>query len=652
VKLTGDSPPTEQELEEVFAQIGGAPGPVAAQAAPAEQIPVSASAPPTEQPGIIQQTFDQYSKPLPTRSPLSKEYWTENVPQSLGRIVPQAVTGMVAVPYQAAKRFTDPVYNALAGKQDLGAAASDLFNAPKYAAQDFAMGVQDFVGGPLGLSPNRTAKEAWSDPAAAALAVSPLAVRGGQAVAGAMPKNVAQGLTQKSLKFAPGVEPELQAKVAKTVLKEDAIPTVNSYNKFKETIKGLNDEVKGLIEPVADKPITISPDAWTKGIMEKGKLSGEKSIYLNDAAKYVEEFMADHPNLTVGEAQRVKVSINKILEGYERARQAGKSIEGMGREDAMRAIADGLRAEIEKYAPETKAINSRIHEMLVAKPYLKTAANKAENQATFSGRDMVAGGAAGLVTSNPGFGTAVMIASRLARDPRVQGKTAVMLDSFGDLKAKIGKMLSPKEVTSIVEEIEPQVQKLLPPPERGFEMRNPEDVYSPYSAQSAYSPELAARVGTPQLEGRGNPLALPMPERGFEMRSPGEVYSPYSPEFAAQVPTQKALPPGTPKEQFRVPTSLDRLFQIAQSPEGMRLLKERLGREEKYTKLLEELSGATMPPAIDYFPVEQGPKKVQTYQITPSGEVLDVSPKKVQEYRILPSGHVRDLGTKFNPLGQ
>lgn len=624
VKLTGDSPPTERELEEVFAQIGGAPAPVpvAAQAAPAEQVLVSDSAPSTEQPGIIQQTFDQYSKPLPTRSPLTKEYWTENVPQSLGRIVPQAVTGMVAVPYQAAKRFTDPVYNALAGKQELGAAASDLFNAPKYAAQDFATGMQDFVGGPLGLSPNRTAKEAWSDPAAAALAVSPLAVRGGQAVAGAMPKNIAQGLTQKSLKFAPGVEPELQAKVAKTVLKEDAIPTVNSYNKFKETIKGLNDEVKGLIEPVADKPITISPDAWTKGIMEKGQLSGEKSIYLNDAAKYVEEFMADHPNLTVGEAQRVKVSINKILEGYERARQAGKSTEGMGREDAMRAIADGLRSEIEKYAPETKAVNSRIHEMLVAKPYLKTAANKAENQATFSGRDMVAGGAAGLVTSNPGFGTAVMIASRLARDPRVQGKTAVMLDSLGDLKAKIGKMLSPKEVTSIVEEIEPQVQKLLPPPERGFEMRNPEDVYSPYSAQSAYSSELAARV---------NKLGLPNPREG-----------------------QLSLPPGSPPPETVPPvvSSFERLFQIAQSPEGMRLLKERLGREEKYTKLLEELSGATMPPAIDYFPVEQGPKKVQTYQVTPSGKVLDVSPKKVQEYRILPSGHVRDLGTKFNPLGQ
>jgi len=465
VKLTGDSPPTEQELEEVFTQLmGGAPAPAmeTAQEAPTAQEPT---------PGIIQQTFDQYSKPLPDNKMFSKKYLEENVIPSAVRIVPQAVTSAIAIPYNAAKKFTDPIYNALSGKQELGAAASDLWNAPKNAAGEFINGLGQTFGAPIGLGANKgDMNRAWNDPAAAALAVAPITGVAGKGIAAGMPKDVALGLTKKSLKFSPGVEPDLQTRVAKTVLENDASTTGASYGEFKQTIKDLNESVRGMIEPVSGEKITVTPDSWLQDVLNKAQTSGEKTKDLAEITQFLEEFKADHPELTVGEAQKVKVSLNKKLEAFEKARQAGKSTENAAREDAMRAVANGLRGEIEKYATETKKANAQIHEMLIAKPFLKTAANKAENQPTFSGRDMITGGIAGMMTTNPAIGTGVMIGSRLLRDPRVQSKAAVALDSLSDFKAKIGKMLSPDKATALVAEFEqnnnpnPQNQLALPAP--------------------------------------------------------------------------------------------------------------------------------------------------------------------------------------------
>lgn len=622
VKLTGDSPPTERELEEVFTQLtGGTPAPAmqAASWIPTTQEPAS---------GIIQQTFDQYSKPLPDNKMFSKKYLEENVVPSVARIIPQALTGIVAMPYNAAKKFTDPIYNALTGQQELGAAASDLWNAPMNVTKEFVNGLGQAIGAPLGLGANKgDANRAWNDPAAALAAVAPVVGVAGRGAAAAMPKDIALGLTKKSLKFSPGVEPDLQNRVAKTVLENDTSTTGASYGEFKRTIKDLNESVKGMIEPVSGEKITVTPDSWVQRLLDKAMTSGEKTKDLAEITQFLEEFKVDHPELTVGEAQKVKISLNKKLEAFEKARQAGKSTENAAREDAMRAVANGLRGEIEKFAPETRETNQQIHEMLIAKPFLKTAVNKAENQPTFSGRDMITGGVAGMMTTNPAVGTATMIGSRLLRDPRVQSKAAVALDSISDFKVKIGKMLSPDKATSIVAEFEnsPEGQKLLPAPERGFEMRNPEDVYSPYS------PELSKNV---------NQLALPPGERGFEMRSPEDVYSPFQPREVG---------------------TWEKLYKMAQDPAGRRALIEKLGKEEKYAGILkklldveplEALPGVGERNLLDYSPNVYSPRK-QVWKIGESGPYMD----QVQQFQIQPSGYVQQVPPaggipRPNALGQ
>jgi hypothetical protein len=70
----------------------------------------------------------------------------------------------------------------------------------------------------------------------------------------------------------------------------------------------------------------------------------------------------------------------------------------------------------------------------------------------------------------------------------------------------------------------------------------------------------------------------------------------------------------------------------------MKLLKERLGREEKYSKLLEELSGATKNPLLDYTP-NTYMDQTQVWKIGDKGPYLD----QVQQYQIQPSGYVQQV---------
>jgi hypothetical protein len=543
--------------------------------------------------------------------------------------------------YNAAKKFTDPFANALAGG-DLGQAATDLFNAPKNAAGEFLGGAQEFVGGPMGLAKDRTLKEAWSDPAASLTALAPLAKGAGGAIAKAIPRPV--GLVEKSLRFSPDTDPKLQARVAETIYNEGAVTTRASYNEFVKKIEDRAKEVWELIGPVAKQEVMPDIAKAQEAARTWAGTSTDMGKNIKKIDGYFERFLEDHPTLTVEEAQKIKVNLNKDLTNYYKAVAKGDKVKVDPTIEAKKELMYVLRDVVNEAAPGTGEINTNISDLMTAKPFLKHAMNQAAKRPLLDAPTYhagVLGGMAGTLlgdySTGGGMGMAAMGASRLLTDQRVQSGTARAMRSISRIPERLRSMLPEKEAASIVAELEPEMQKLLPAPERGFEMRDPGDVYSPYSAQSAYSPELAQRVNQLALPGEQR-LGLPMPERGFEMRNPAEVYSPYSSEFAANIPTTKALPPGAPKEIFREPTTFDRLFQIAQSPEGMRLLKEKLGREEKYTKLLEELSGATEYNLLDYMP-NTDMNQVRSWNAAQPG----VPMKQVQQYQILPGGKVMDV---------
>ena len=505
----------------------------------------------------VQGAADYVTEQLPTRSPTEKGYWTENVPQSVARLPMAVAAGMGGMAYDTAKEFTDPVYNALSGGESWERAMVDLFNAPKEAGQNLLHGLSEFVGAPIGLGQETSLKEAWSDPAAAVLGLAPTAKLAGKGMRALKPKGVAVNLAKKSLKFAPGVEPELQTRVANTMLREKTIPTADSYGKFKTTLAGLNKKVKALINPVSDTAIKIDIGNWAKKVLKKAETSGERSKDLKAIKKYVAEFTADHPNLTVAEAQKVKISINKKLTAYYKRKAAGSTAGSDARSDAMKAVSEGLRGEIEKFAPGTKGINSRIHDIIVARPFIKTATNKAANQPILSTRDFVAG-FIGHQVAGPGGYTAALVGSRLIRDPRVHGVLGKAVNSVGELKKRIKGKFSEKGLADATGKIEPIIteieQKLM-------------------------------------LEGGRNQLALPAPRSSIQLG-------------ATQSPTINL---GGPAKTFAKTNSFQRMFEIAQSAEGKKLLVERLGREQKYAALLDELLKIPDQPAL---PAGQGFKLI------------------------------------------
>lgn len=126
-------------------------------------------------------------------------------------------------------------------------------------------------------------------------------------------------------------------------------------------------------------------------------------------------------------------------------------------------------------------------------------------------------------------------------------------------------------------------------------------------------------------------LALPAPERGFTLGKTGKVESTKIARLGAAKPiqeAQKALPAPTaiPEsgEGAAITDSLARMFQIAQSPAGKRLLLERLAQEEKYSKLVEELK--QVPTTNKALPAGIGfnlPTKAETAQVLAGPKVAN-----------------------------
>jgi hypothetical protein len=524
------------------------------------------AAPPA--PAIQQQTIGQAAKsvlaPLPSREFSDPKYWTENVPQSVARLPVAVAAGIGGMAYSAAKEFTDPFVNLLdspKGLEDYTKAAADFAHAPQRAAEGLVHGVKEFVNAPLGLAEEQTASQAWDDPAASVLALSPFARPGMKVAKAAVPKNVGARLTKRSLQFPPSVDPIVQAKVADTVRKHGANITEAGLDKFKQDLRAKNQEIAKMIEPIADTPIVLDLAPALKNRIIAAEVSGTKGKDIKQATKYMEEFRRDHlveraeieqggqkqivevpKELTLGKVQKLKQNINFQLKNYWKEKaKSGKSNDAKA--DAMKEVGDLLRAEVERLAPETKQLNKDVSDMIIARPFLQSAVNKAGSRQMISYRDLMAGGVAGAMLS-PTASLPAIIVSKVLRDPRTQGRAGIVMYNVGEFAGKVKRMLAPGEANRIAAEIEPQVQ----PPPQG------------------------------QLPPGQNQLALPAPRSVIEL---GEG----PPAAAIHLGGPKAAPEMVPVEV----SAYERLFQIAQSPEGKRLLVERLGREERHAKLVVEL---------------------------------------------------------------
>ena len=278
------------------------------------------------------------------------------------------------------------------------------------------------------------------------------------------------------------------------------------------------------------------------------------AVYANNMVEILKKQKAYSP----GDAQKAMTILNQSIEAYKKNPTAeNASIAGA---DAIQAnhlrqrlntivdeMADSgpgyskLKKEFGAVKSIEKAVNNRLRK------YNQQSGKSALNfYEVFSASDLVQG----ILTGSPvvaakGIGLhTIASAIRKAKDPNRAVKT--MFQDAERIVNKMEKLASQEEAAKIVASIEPLVAE-----QAAQETVN---LDKPTFKRNNLSPDYS--------------------------EPPTPAINPYAHLFKGGLSKGKSAAGFNPYE---------RLHQIAQSPEGKRLLVERLGREEKYTKLLDEI---------------------------------------------------------------
>lgn len=520
----------------------------------------------------LRQTAKYITEPLPERGMNELAYWTENVPQSFGRAIPAMAVGMGSMAYGAAKEFTDPVYNALTGRQDLGEAAKELFYAPRAAGSALVEGIARFKGEPLGLYGKEAAKKAWADPAMAILGIFPEvrgAVRGAKAL---KPKASRSGLERDLQKvvqkgFDKGIKKAGFLKTRKLIEGElqKEVTAVKSFVKNKgslemqdamgETIKGkLPKDLDQLSQANQQRMVDtferyndlqraagregalIPPDtavaALTEYINDKVIRSSAPEASLAYAEGEIARLSEAGP-LTPGQAQKAMAIRNQSVDAYmknptpENASRAGV--------DAM--IANNLRerlnsvveaqggegyAQLKKVYGAHKSIDAAINKAL-QKDNRYVGMSSLNFYNVLGAKEM----ARGVMRAEPSsFMTGVMLegvhaAIKMAKDPNRAARR--MLEKSEKIIKKL-EALPREEAAKIVGEIAPIGNNLpatIDPYRRMLSMAQTPEGLAALKTRLGREKKYTQLLDT--LVESQSQLALPMPEgvgQGFSMKTP------------------------------------------------------------------------------------------------------------------------------------
>jgi hypothetical protein len=122
---------------------------------------------------VLKDSWNEATQPLPDRSFTDSQYWTNNVPRSVVRLPAAALAGTGKMIYDAAKTFTDPIVNAISGRQPILEAANDFIQAPATAGRNALVAMGENMAAPLGLMGVDAAKRSWNDPAGSIAGIAP-----------------------------------------------------------------------------------------------------------------------------------------------------------------------------------------------------------------------------------------------------------------------------------------------------------------------------------------------------------------------------------------------------------------------------------------------------------------------------------------------
>lgn len=403
---------------------------------------------------------------------------------------------------------------------------------------------------------------------------------GTDALAAATPKSSLAKVAQSTLKLPVAIRPEKQLAMGEDLLALGLKPT--DYAKLTERIKEVSGKTRRTLAPVADKPFAV--EVIPQDLADSPFLGGHKTLPSQGAMQGLTGKPVQSLQLTNGEAQKIKQAIDMKISNHYNQEMRGVPTAWADEDlQAAKKLRNALQKGIEEAAPDVKELNTENSKLLRLRPAIAKAAN-------------------------------------------------VALDSEGDIASKLEHPI--KFVTHPLRNAEVGLAGKI----YNTQQSGPQSGLGKFvkkfldpGAVAPMAPEEASSIVDSVV------LQLPAPERGFVMGEGSAVKSPGRPaKVPAEAPAQKALPapePPSPTEGSGIADSLARMFQIAQSPQGKKLLIERLSQEEKYSALVDEL------------------KQIPTTKALPAGQGFEL-PSSAETANVLATPKVaKALGVKNIPGG-
>ena len=379
---------------------------------------------------------------------------------NLAKSLPVMAAGPIAAPYIGIRKAIDEYR---AGKETGKTTEAQHYEEQKQAG--YGLGYRLATPIAEGLGANVSGMEAAAakgDTGAVlghtvvpvALAASPLAVEGAGRVAGAAAKAggeasiaAAERIYKSPLK--PNVASyslsEVKERVA-TALKGGIPISAEGIQKLSGLTTGVQNAVKQQIEAGGKPGATISREAVSQRLAETQQKFATQVAPAEDLkaiAKAGEQFTATQPEqIPVQQAQALKVGTYQQLKGKYGELSAARI-------EAEKALARGIREELEAVFPEIGALNAQEAKFIGLDQVLERAVRRTENRDIFSLGGKIAIGSGGIIGAAAGgaegAGVGAMATGLLHHvltNPELQSRLAIGL-------YKVGKRLNPSAAEAL-----------------------------------------------------------------------------------------------------------------------------------------------------------------------------------------------------------
>jgi hypothetical protein len=344
------------------------------------------------------------------------------------------------------------------------------------------------------------------------------------AVRGMVSEKLPAHLYESGAKWSTVLKPATRKEITGTLLKERIPLNPAGYDKLAGTIDAIQEQVSAVLAPVKD--VQVSPFrvlSRLKPALERARKTLNPNEALAQIGKEVDEFLENwgSGNLTVENAHEVKKDIyRQIKKHYEAANKVATGLYTDGEVAAKKAIARGLKEEIEKITGGDiiKNLHDRESKLLRAEPHLARAIGRVSNLNMYSLDDVLATIAGATIAGGPGAGAAALL-SHFFGMPAMKSKIAIMLKGWRDWATTLPPKLRGEAETILNNAAMQDTKKI--------------DFLSDLSRKA---PRIAGPAAQPTVTGPPAPRALPAPQK-FTMRpagSPPVVRRPY-PESTGQM---------------------------------------------------------------------------------------------------------------------